>query len=101
MPGGEALQDFLPHGLLTDPFDEILDNFEIHVRFKKREADLLQGLGNILLREHTLPPEFPQNFLELVAQRIKHRTTKKEAIEASRQISDRLEKSRKRASVSL
>jgi hypothetical protein len=48
-----------------------------------------------------LPTKLLQNFFELIAQCVKHRTIKKEAIEALRQISDRLDKSRKRASGSV
>src|SRR3984885_5909751 len=48
--------------LLTDclrlnPVDQILDDFEVDVRLKQREANLLQRLGNVLFGENSLPAQ--------------------------------------------
>ena len=101
MAGRQALQDFLPDGFDTNPFDEILDDLEVHIGFKQREPDFLQGLADILLRQHTLPAKLLKNFLELIAQRVQHMAPKKKAIEVLPKFSDRLVKSRERASGSV
>src|SRR6185437_5520131 len=74
MSGSQTLQHFLANGLLTDAIDELFDDLKVDVCFKKRKPYIFQCFRNVLLREHTLPPEFLQNFLKLIAQRIEHDT---------------------------
>src|SRR4026208_458920 len=72
MSGTQALQDFLANGLLTDAIDELFDDLKVDVCFKKRKPHIFQRFREVLLREHPLPPEFLENSLKLIAQRIKH-----------------------------
>ena len=97
----QALQHFLSDGFDANSFNEVLDDLEIHIGFEQRQADLLQGLADVLLRKHTLPTKLLEDLLELIAQRVQHRAPKKKAIEVLPKFSDRLVKSRERASGSV
>src|SRR5690606_13645237 len=95
MPGRQALEHFLSDGLLADAFDEVLDYLEVHIGLKERQPNFFERLGNILLRKHTVPTELLEDLFKFAAERVEHGTTKKQAIEALHQISDRLVISRK------
>src|SRR5688572_26104041 len=47
LAGTEALQYFLAKRFSPDGVRELLDDFEIHIRFKKRHANFLQGLFDV------------------------------------------------------
>ena len=78
------MQDFLANRLLTHPLDEVFDDFVINVRFQEGEPHFFEGFRNVLFGQDTRSTKFFQDFFELVAQLIQHRTPKKKAIEALR-----------------
>ena len=64
--GESAVQDFLPHGLLFDRFDELFDDAEMHVGFEQRDADFAQRYLHILRREFPFAAQIFKYPLKLV-----------------------------------
>ena len=81
MAGSQTFQHVLPDRLLANAIQELFDDFEVHVGLEERQTHFLQGLSDIFLREHTLPAKFLENPFEFFAQRVKHKSPKKKAIE--------------------
>src|SRR5262249_54503233 len=69
----ETLQNFLAKRLLPDAISELFNDFEVHVRFKKRDSDFLQGLFNVLFGKPAFTLQILKNALQLFRKRFKHR----------------------------
>ena len=81
MTGRQTLKDFLANGLLVDPVKKILDHLEIDIRFQKGQSDFLQRLRDGFFFEDPLTPKFLEDTFKFLAERIKHTSPHKKAIE--------------------
>jgi hypothetical protein len=72
LPGCKALQYLRTYRSITDPVDEILDDFEIHIGFKKDEAHLTKSTLDILLGHYSLAAEFLENGIQFIGKGVKH-----------------------------
>src|SRR5215470_5770357 len=55
--GAEALKHILPDGLDSDLVGELLHDLEVHIGFKQRHADFLQGLVDVLFGQAAFASE--------------------------------------------
>ena len=52
MTRGQALEDFLTNCLFANSLDEVLDDLEVDIGFKQREANLFQRFRDVLFGEN-------------------------------------------------
>ena len=72
LPGRQALQDRLVHGLVADAIDERLDDLEVDVGFEQRQPDLAQRGFDMLGREPDFAAQRLENILDARAERLEH-----------------------------
>ena len=65
--GGEGGGDLLAEGAGADVIDELGDDGEVDVRLEEGEADLAQGVGDVLVGDGALAAEGLERALEFVA----------------------------------
>ena len=70
--GERAASTLFTLSLFLNRFDELLDNFEVNVRFQQGHANLTQNLLHILGREPALAPQVLENALQLVGKIVEH-----------------------------
>ena len=70
--GGERGGDLFAHGAGADVFDELVDDGEVDVGFEEGEADLAEGVGDVLVGDGALTAEGLEGTLEFVAEVFKH-----------------------------
>ena len=61
LPGREALEDLDADRLCADAFDEVLDDLEVYISLKQRQAYFAQGILDILLGHQPLAAELLEN----------------------------------------
>ena len=65
--GGERGGDFFADGAVADVVDELVDDGEVDVGLEEGEADLADGVGDVLVGDGALAAEGFKGALELVA----------------------------------
>ena len=70
--GTQTLQNFLTKRLLPHRIGELLNNFEVDVRFEKRDAYFLERLLNVLFGEAALPAQVLENALQFFGKCFEH-----------------------------
>ncbi len=66
--GIDLFKDLSPHRFFFDVIDEVFDDFEIHVRLKQGDANLLEHVVHVLLGERCLPPHLFKDGREAIAE---------------------------------
>jgi hypothetical protein len=70
--GERAVATFVAEGLGADVLDEVFDDVEVDVGLEEGEADLAQGVGDVLVGDGALAAEGLEGALELVGKVFKH-----------------------------
>ena len=70
--GRERGGDFFAEGAGADVLDEVVDDGEVDVGFEEGEADLAEGVGDVLVGDGALAAEGLEGTLEFVAKVFKH-----------------------------
>ncbi len=65
--GGEGGGDLFADGAGADVFDELVDDGEVDVGLEQGEADLADGVGDVLVGDGALAAEGLEGTLEFVA----------------------------------
>ena len=73
LAGRKRGQHLLADGLVLDVVDELLDNFEVDVGLKQRQADLAQRLLHVFFVEGGLAAQGLERALKLFLKILKHR----------------------------
>ena len=63
----------MPTALLRTLLDELLDDLEVDISLKERQADLAQGILDVLLGHHPLAAELLEDRFKFFGKAIKHR----------------------------
>src|SRR5262249_28266226 len=63
LTGAQALHDFLAKSFRTDCIRELLHDFEVHVRFQQRHANLSKRFIEVLFTQLPLSPQILENAL--------------------------------------
>ena len=72
LPRRQRLEDVLADGLFADAVDEALDDLEVDVGFEEGQANLAEGLEDILLRQPAVSAEPVENTREATRQAVEH-----------------------------
>ena len=70
--GRERGRDFFAEGAGADVLDELVDDGEVDVGLEEGEADLAEGVGDVLVGDGALAAEGLEGTLEFVAEVFKH-----------------------------
>ena len=61
-----------PIGFLDDVLDELVDDFEIHIRFEQGRADVLHGLADVFLADPAAAGKGAEHAAEFVGECVEH-----------------------------
>lgn len=72
LAGFDGLENVCALGLFLDVVDEVFDDAEFDIGFEKGQADVAEGVGDILFGDFSDTPEVPEGFVEAVSEIGKH-----------------------------
>ena len=64
--GSEALRNLSPQRLLLDRLDELADHLVVDVRFQEGQADLAEGLVQVLIRDGAVVAKAAEDPAQLI-----------------------------------
>ena len=70
--GTECRRHLGAHRLVPDVLHQLVDDGQVHVRFEQGEADLADGLGDVLIGDGALATEVLKGALKLIGEILKH-----------------------------